>query len=707
MNAHPSDSEPDRADTGLGNGSREVGGGRNGGSVDSSGVEQNPPPDLGLHTDFYTFAPETLAQQLPEFEILREVGKGSMGIVYEALRKSDGLRVALKVLPPSLTLTERALARFLREGELMSRIHHPSIVGVYDHGTQARLHYFVMEFVDGVSLEERLTVGPLPIRQVAAIGALAGRALQFAHDHGIVHRDIKPGNMILRRGDEERGDVLRSDPTRAQVTAPAADTPRIAITDFGLARETGTGSMTESGAIVGTPMFMAPEQILGDREAVGAQCDVYGLGATLYTLLTGRVPFGGPTAQNVLRQVLDDDPIRPRKLRRETPPEMEAVILKAMEKDPARRYGTATEMAEDLERFLRGERVLARLPGPHHVVGRIVRRHPLAASLVGVVLTLGFLVFVLQADRRARGLERALAQAENKLVRATLGRDETLRALSSDERRRLLFEAEMQASDVLVASPSFGRAWFVRAKARHRLGEWESALQDLDRYADRVGATPEVLTYRIDTLRHLRGDDSRTRLLADLNRLLSIDDGEASRYLVAEQLLDLVDDAPRTRRRELIESAERVLEGAPADTSAAFVLRARKYELQGLKELAIATMRNAVEAFQGDLSVHARAAELYRRQGLFEQSRAEAAIVRRGGGTASGPLAEASNRPRVASSPKLSGRGDRGGKAPIDLRALRSFLDEFEGVLERIDAPGSGGTPPAAEPTAGPTDRKP
>lgn len=630
----------------------------------------NDTPDFGSRRDFYTFAPETLAQELPEFTIHREVGKGSMGIVYEATARATGKRVALKVLPPSLQLTERALARFLREGRIMASIHHPDIVGCFDQGTRGRLHWFAMDYVDGVTLQERLQIGPLPVRIACAICAQVARALQFAHDNGIVHRDIKPGNLMLRRDDG------------APDGANGGNAPRVAITDFGLARETGTGSMTESGAIVGTPMYMAPELVLGGSAQASTLGDVYSLGATLYALVTGVPPFDGPTAQSVLKAVLEHDPRPPRRLRRDLPLAVEAIVLKAMERDPERRYGSAQEFAEDLERFLRGERVLARRPGP---VGQLVRycaRRPLPTILAALVFVLLCGAFALMRDRNQRELLQSLTEAESWLAQASTTRDEQDRPRSAESREELLLAAIGAASEVIRRDPSFALAWFVRAKAHHRLRQFTEAIYDLDEAERLLGEpTSELLHFRIDTLQKLRDRRSSQRLQQDLARLLSIDPSPHTRALVAEHLLELAAQAEGSEQREALATARDVLQQVGDDDPRAAVTRARILETEGLGTAAATAMRAARERHPRDLYVRLQAAALFDRLGLYEEGKRERDVARLLG-------------PEVVDVP---------GTAPLDLDGLGGFLGEVGRLMQVLDnrpapdpqpAPATHDTPP-------------
>ena len=540
-------------------------------------------PDFGRLTEFYTFAPERLAEALPGFEIRREVGKGSMGIVYEAIRREEpnvGQRVALKVLPPSLTLTERALARFIREGEIMSKIRHPGIVEVYDHGHRDRLHYFVMEFVDGLNLETRLRTGPLPGRDAATVGAQVARALQFAHDRGIVHRDIKPSNLILR------------------------DDGTVKITDFGLARETGTGSMTESGAIVGTPMFMAPEQITGDRADVTSRIDVYGLGATLYTLVTGQPPFDGTNAQQVLRRVLDEEPTRPSRLSSDVPPDLEALLLTAIDKDPTRRYATVAALGDDLDRFLAGEHVGARLPGPATQALRLLRKHRLATTLALAVVVLALSALWLQRVRRRGELDAQLLRASGSVARAVSGLDDQLRPLDDAERRALLNYAVAAASSVLEADRQLARAWFVRAQAYHHLEKYREACRDLDT-AETIYTRPtaNILHYRIDALRQLHDAASQERLSEDLRTLIRLDPSPYNRFIVGSHLKERARAVPAAHRVEVLEFALEVIEGA--HTPEAQVLRAEILQRLGRDLEARALLERATTEFPDDPEVFA------------------------------------------------------------------------------------------------------
>ena len=609
-------------------------------------------PDFGSRAEFYTFAPETLAQELPQFDIRREVGKGAMGIVYEAITRSDGSRVALKILPPSLTLTERALARFVREGQIMQRIEHPSICKVLDLGHKGRLHYFVMEFVDGTSLDERLRTGPFPIRRAAEIGAAVARALQFAHERGVVHRDVKPGNVMLRDADGA-----------------------VKITDFGLARETGTGSMTESGAVIGTPMYMAPEQIRGERGTVDSRADVYGVGATLYQLVTGEPPFRGPSTQAVLSQVLDQDPAAPRTLRHELPPAFEAIILKALEKEPAHRYGSALELAEDLDRFLRDERVLARRPGLAKRSWRRVRRHPTVSGLVAVVLALTIGALLLWQSLRTRQLEADLAGAESALAQSAVQRDDQQRPLTPEARRALLERAVEQASSVIARDEGFARAWLVRAKAHHRMQAYDDALTDLDRAAKVGGLTTSVLHYRIDTLRQLDTPAAAARLRDDLFRLLEIDRSPYAWAMVVDHLVALARQTgePADRAASL-DLAERVLAHAPEPGGGprVAIARATLFELRGDKGAAIATMRRVRDENRGDPLVMLEAARLFARLGRGGESAAAVAAAR-------------------ALDPSLVAVDEDVTDTPARIEAgeVRGFLRSLDRLLEAIDT-GSG-----------------
>ena len=614
-------------------------------------------PDFGSKADFYTFAPETLAQELPQFEIKREVGKGSMGVVYEAVRLADRRRVALKILPPSLTLTERALARFMREGQIMQRIDHPSLCKVLDLGHKARLHYFVMEFVDGLTLEDRLRAGPMPIRQAAEVGALVARALQFAHDHGVVHRDVKPSNVML-----------------------CANEAGVKITDFGLAREAGTGSMTESGALVGTPMYMAPEQVRGERGAVDNRADVYGLGATLFQLVTGEPPFQGPSTQVVLQRVLASDPLSPRRLRRDLPDDLEAIILQAMEKEPGDRYGSALEMAEDLERCLRGERVLARRPGALKLLWRRVHKHPSGAGMALLILALAIVAVVMGQTLRQRSLEAELLSAESALAQSALSYDDQQRRVTPEQQHDLLNRAVAQASAVLARDTDYARAWFVRAKAYHRLQNYADALQDLDRAAQLGGLSASLLHYRIDTLRQLGSREAQAQLRRDLVSLLDLDGSPHAWSMVVDHLLDLAQHAEAANERdELLVLAQRVLDRASVDQASprAAVARAHVCELRGDTEGAIAAMRQARAEHRGDAMVQVEAARLFRRSGLTTDASAAAAAAR-----ALDPSLEPAGLEVEAQETKEP--------PAIAGTEVRSFLESLQVLLDSLEPNGNG-----------------
>ena len=635
-------------------------------------------PDFGQQRDFYTFAPESLAHELPQFAIGREVGKGSMGIVYEATIRATGRRIALKVLPPSLTRSDRALARFQREGQIMARIAHPDIVGFVDQGMQGALCWFAMEFVDGVTLEERLRIGPLPVQKACRIAARVARALQYAHEHGVVHRDVKPGNVMLRNGQDGK--------------PRNPEDPRPAITDFGLARETGTGSMTDSGAIVGTPMYMAPEVVLGGSQVAGTLADVYSLGATLYTLVTGAPPFDGPTAQSVLKAVLESSPRPPRRLRRDLPEAVAAILGKAMARDPARRYGSADEFAADLERFVRGERVQARLPGLLARGWRACAERPLVSSLLLCVSIATVGVLLLLRQNHDRLVERDLAAAERLLALAATERDELDRPRSPLERREQLLAAVAAATATLRREPGLPAAWLVRARAHQRLHQPPDALDDLDRAEALLTApTVELLQLRIDVLRTLGNADTQRRLLQDLTSLLRLDPTPHTRALVAEQLLDFAAQATGSERAVALERCRDVLGADAAGDARAAVAMARVLELSGDVDGALSAMRRARTRHEGNLYVHLQAAAMFDRHDLLDEGAREHEEVQRLAG----------DRRKVAPPTKPT---------PVDIDGLGTFLGDVDRVLQALDPPpaaANGTVPPTTTTTPNPPPNPP
>ncbi|MCC6671919.1 MAG: serine/threonine protein kinase [Planctomycetes bacterium] len=600
--------------------------------------------------DPYLFAPDTLARELPEFQLVREVGKGSMGIVFEAIRRGDGRRVALKVLPPSLTLTETTLARFRREAELLARIEHPAIVRLLDHGREGRLHWFAMEFVDGITLEERLKVGPLPIRQATEIALQVARALQIAHDHGVVHRDLKPGNLMLR----EDGRVL--------------------ITDFGLARESGQGTLTESGAIVGTPMYMPPEQVIGDRAAVGTRSDVYGLGATLYHLLTGAPPFRGPTAQAVLQAVLHEAPRRPRLLRADLPDALDAVLYKAMARAPEERYGSAQELADDLERVLHGVPVLARRPGPWHDAVRFVRRHRVPSGLAATALLLAIGAGLLWREQAREHREGRLAEGELALAQAIALRDAQDRPRTLADQRALLRTAVDTATEVIQSHPGEARAWLLRAKGLRRLQRSQEALRDLDEAERLLGApTLDILWMRTAILRHHDDPQARVRLQHDLTTLVRTETGAIPRALVAEYLLDLAAAVAESDRGPILASTERALDGIHEPEPRAALARVRLLELRGDLAGAERLLRGVCDEHRGDPLVHRRAAEVFARLGLGEDSRRQAEIAR-----VLDPVA----------SEEAPARAETSTSQPrVDVDAAQNFLQQLDRLFDASSRP--------------------
>ncbi len=334
-------------------------------------------------------------KRLGEFRIVREIGRGSMGVVFEAVQENLDRIVAIKLLPPSINLPERSIRRFLREAESVAKLHHENIVQIYAIGQKDSLYYYAMQYVDGIPLDEVLSdEHPISFERIARIILQAAKAIDYAHDNGIIHRDIKPGNILLTEND------------------------KVVITDFGLARQERGATLTESGALVGTPIYMSPEQVLGKKGAVGKKSDIYSLGVTLFELLTGKPPFIGTSTQEILNLILEEEPKAPRKIRPDVPWELDVIAMKAMEKEPRQRFATASDLAADLRRYIDGEPILARPSGTVIKLAKKVRKNKWASAIAAAAAIL--LIVVLVITFQSQGMKKNLEDYESALQQGQL-----------------------------------------------------------------------------------------------------------------------------------------------------------------------------------------------------------------------------------------------------------------------------------------------
>ena len=314
------------------------------------------PGDLGIDLN----DPEQ--RRFGEYELLELIGQGGMGAVYRARQHNLDREVALKFLAAGPWASDEFIARFRREAQAAARMQHPNIVEIYDTGVRDGLYFFSMRLVKGETLADRLRVkGPMDVKRAAAMMRTMAEAIDYAHRLGVLHLDLKPGNVLLDANDE----------------------PLVA--DFGLARRIDEGP-SEHENISGTPSYMAPEQATAKANNIGPAADIYGLGAILYEMLVGEPPFRGRDVEDTLRHVLSDDPPTPRSKRHDIPADIDAVVLKCLAKAPADRYATARELADELGCFLEGRNVTAHTPGIFEQLRRWSQREPSLAIIKALVL---------------------------------------------------------------------------------------------------------------------------------------------------------------------------------------------------------------------------------------------------------------------------------------------------------------------------------
>ncbi|MBI3465968.1 MAG: protein kinase [Planctomycetes bacterium] len=535
-----------------------------------------------------TLGPETWRQpsrgltnegrRIGSYEVLGEIARGGMGVVYKARHVSLNRLVALKLILAGEFAGAEHRARFDREAEAAARLQHPNIVQIYEIGQHDGLPFLAMEHVDGPRLDELLSdrraAGSegLPPRQAAELVEALARAMQHAHQQGVVHRDLKPANVLLQdskvRG--QRSEVRdRESEAGARLDGPSDLRPLTSdfcpkITDFGLAKTLNEDQTpTRTGALLGTPSYMAPEQAAGRPAEIGPATDVFALGVMLYELLTGRLPFPGPSIEETLEQVRLVEPRPPVQLRRGLPRDLQTICLKCLQKETVKRYSSAAALADDLRRLLDDQPVLARPAGRVERARRWCRRNPAVAALsagiatllvCGSALSISLAVWALAErgrEHQARALaDQRFAQAEQAVEDYLDGIEKNDRLKEADFldlRKQLLASAVPFYEDFVKAKPGDapleakrGLAYGRLARLHMQLGEFEPALansrQKHDIFQELAAEFPTVPEYRQKLA------DAHHEMGASLRELGKYDDAEAElrrslefkRQLVAE-----------------------------------------------------------------------------------------------------------------------------------------------------------------------------